>query len=304
MNIKSYELLIKSESAAQKYVLGKCFKNQQRFCPFCGSRKFWKLADGRRRCQRCKKAFHDLTRRWWNEVNLPMDDWLRVVKMFELELSARKISMQLELPYYKVFKAMMTIRYAILCHAEDSNEILMSGEIELDESYFGGHRKGNRGRGAAGKVPVFGILTRGGKAHVEVVPNVQAQTLLGITVKKVRRGSIVYTDRYKVYDSLMCCGYRHLNVDHSSKFVDGKVHINGLEGFWSWAKERLFKHHGISAKNFPLYLKELEFRYNHRDESIFEHLVQFLSDLVPDPANFPLGSDSQREPLPPSPATP
>lgn len=205
---------------------------------------------------------------------------------------------------YQVFKAMMTIRYAILCHAEDSNEILMSGEIELDESYFGGHRKGNRGRGAAGKVPVFGILTRGGKAHVEVVPNVQAQTLLGITVKKVRRGSIVYTDKYKVYDSLMCCGYRHLNVDHSSKFVDGKVHINGLEGFWSWAKERLFKHHGISAKNFPLYLKELEFRYNHRDESIFEPLVQFLSDLVPDPANLPLSSDSQRDTLPPSPASP
>ena len=217
-------------------------------------------------------------------MKLPMDDWLRIVKLFELEL-----------PYYKVFKALMTIRYAILCHAADANELLMSGEIELDESYFGGHRKGNRGRGAAGKVPVFGILTRGGKAYVEVVPNVQAKTLLGITVKKVRRGSVVYTDKYKTYDSLMCCGYRHLNVDHSSRFCDGKVHINGLEGFWSWAKERLFKHHGVSAKNFPLYLKELEFRYNHRDESIFESLVGFLSDLVPELPPTSLASGSQRE---------
>lgn len=74
MNIKSYELLIKSETTARKFVLGKCFKNQQRFWPFCRSRKFWKSADGRRRCQRCKKAFHDLTKRWWNEVNLPIDD--------------------------------------------------------------------------------------------------------------------------------------------------------------------------------------------------------------------------------------
>ena len=153
-------------------------------------------------------------------------------------------------------------------------------------------------RGAAGKVPVFGILTREGKVHVEVVPNVQAETLLGITVKKVRRGSIVYTDKYKAYDSLMFCGYRHLNVDHSSKFVDGKVHINGLEGFWSWAKERLFKHHGISPKHFPLYLKELEFRYNHRFELIFEQLVAYMSDFVPElPGEEvpPLSSTSQRE---------
>ena len=55
------------------------------------------------------------------------------------------------------------------------------------------------------------------------------------------------------------------------------------------------EHHGISAKNFPLYLKELEFRYNHRDELIFEHIAQFLSDQVPDPERFPIGSDSQRE---------
>ena len=177
-------------------------------------------------------------------------------------------------------------------------DISIRREIELDESYFGGRRKGNRGRGAAGKVPVFGILTREGKVHVEVVPNVQAQTLLNITVKKVRRGSIVYTDKYKAYDSLMFCGYRHLNVDHSSKFVDGKVHINGLEGFWSWAKERLFKHHGISPKHFPLYLKELEFRYNHRFELIFEQLVAFMSDFIPelpDEAEPSLSSTSQRE---------
>ena len=83
-----------------------------------------------------------------------------------------------------------------------NHKILMTGKIELDESYFGGRRKGNRGRGAAGKVPVFGILTREGKVHVEVVPNVQTETLIGITVKKVRRRSIVYTDKYKAYDSL------------------------------------------------------------------------------------------------------
>jgi len=90
------------------------------------------------------------------------------------------------------------------------------------------------------------------------------------------------------YDSLMFCGYRHLKVDHKKRFACGRVYINGLEGFlpagqagWSWAKERLIKHHGVSKANFPLYLKELEFRYNHRHDDIFEKVADHLCDLVP-----------------------
>jgi transposase len=182
--------------------------------------------------------------------------WVSLIKLFELEISVRKMTQQMGLSYNTVYSAIQTIRYAILSHAEDSRDIL-SGEIELDESYFGGRRKGRRGRGAAGKVPVFGILERNGVVSVTVVPNVSAETLIGLTVKKVRRGSIIYTDKFKSYDSLMYCGYRHLKVDHQYRFASGKVYINGLEGFWSWAKERLIKHHGVSPQNFPLYLKEL-----------------------------------------------
>ena len=115
----------------------------------------------------------------------------------------------------------------------------MDGEIELDESSFGGRRKGNRGRGAAGKIPVFGILERNGTVQVTVVPNVSAQTLIGLTVKTVRRGSIVYTDKFRSYDSLMFCGYRYLKINHGKRFTSGKIYINGLEGFWSWAMGKL-----------------------------------------------------------------
>ena len=156
---------------------------------------------------------------------------------------------------------------AILSKAKDGKECL-GWEVELDESYFGARRKGKRGRGAAGKVTVFVILERAGRVWVTQVPDVTGETLLGLTVKTVRRGSIVYTDRFKSYDSLMFCGYRHLNLDHSKLFARGRVYINGLEGFWSFAKERLHKYHGISPGRFPLYLKELEFRYNHREEDI------------------------------------
>jgi transposase len=106
------------------------------------------------------------------------------------------------------------------------------------------------------KSGVFGIIERKGKVKVEVVKDVTASTLLSLAVKRVRRGSIVYTDKFKSYDSLMFCGYRHLQIDHTKRFVQGKVYINILEGFWAFAKERLIKFHGVSKAHFPYTLRK------------------------------------------------
>jgi transposase len=200
------------------------------------------------------------------------------MKLFSLEISTRKIAKELELNYQTTLNAIDVVRKSIIAHGK---EHVASGNVELDEAYFGGKRKGNRGRGAGGKVPVFGILERNGKVSVNIVPDVSGETLLSLTVKKVKRGSIVYTDKWKSYDALMFCGYKHLKLDHDRRFSRGKVHINGLEGFWSYAKERLAKHHGVSPKKFPLYIKEQEFRYNNKDKDIFEILLNYVTDLVP-----------------------
>jgi transposase len=280
MDLNTYYKIVCNEKKAQKYFTKKCLKNGRRFCPRCHGTKLYKLSDNRRRCAKCKYSFNSFTGRWLGSSRLTYTTWLSVIKLFELEVSVRKMTEQLNINYKTVYHAVHLIRLAILSHAEDAEDLL-SGEIELDESYFGGRRKGKRGRGAAGKVPVFGILERNGKVRVSVVPNVTAETLISLTVKTVRRGSIVYTDKFRSYDSLMYCGYRHLKIDHSKRFSSGKVYINGLEGFWSWAKERLIKHHGVSPKYFPLYLKELEFRYNNRHKDIFEIISNSLCDLVP-----------------------
>lgn len=187
---------------------------------------------------------------------------------------------EINLSYPTALKATNLIRQAILSKSKDY-ELLLKGEVEADETYFGGRRKGPRGRGAKNKVPVFGILERNGLVSVDVVPNVRAKTLLDITIKKVRRGSIVYTDKFRCYDSLMFCGYRHLKIDHAKQFTSGKVYINGLEGFWSFAKERLIKHHGVSKEKFPFYLKELEYRYNNRNRDLFVLLTKLMADFVP-----------------------
>jgi len=184
------------------------------------------------------------------------------------------------LSYPTALKAATVIRIAVFTHGDNVRELL-NGEVELDESYFGGRCKGKRGRGAGHKVPVFGILERNGIVKVEVVKDVSAESLLNMTVETVRRGSIVYTDKFRSYDALMFCGYRHLRIDHKKLFSSGRVYINGLEGFWSYAKERLGKFHGVSHKKFPLYLKEMAFRYNNRDKCIFALVAQYLCNLVP-----------------------
>jgi transposase len=198
------------------------------------------------------------------------------IKLFELDTSVREAARQLDLAYNTVYDLFNLFREAIA--RIDTEGFTLSGEIEMDESYFGGRRKGKRGRGAAGKIPVFGILERGWKVRVEVVKDVQGETLLEMAIKKVKRGSLIYTDKFRSYYGLISYGFRHRRIDHGVRFVNGKVYINGIEGFWSFAKERLQKFHGVDPKKFPLYLKELEFRYNHRNRDVYDDVVRSLSE--------------------------
>jgi len=194
-----------------------------------------------------------------------------------LDTSVREAAHQLGLSYNTVYDLFDLFRQSII-RTDNGHSFTLSGEIEMDESYLGGRRKGNRGRGAAGKFPVFSILERGGKVRVDVVQNVTGETLLTMATKKVKRGSLIYTDKFRSYNGLISYGFRHMRIDHGKRFVNGKVYINGIEGFWSFAKERLMKYHGVNPKKFPLYLKELEFRYNHRHHDLYDELVKCISE--------------------------
>lgn len=280
MKLETFEFITKSENRARLFLRKACWENGPVFCTRCRSQKIYRIMGKRYRCKRCKYTFHDFSNRWINRLRISYKKWLWIIKFFEVELSARRIAQQVGLSYPTVLRAVTLIRMAIVASQDEDG--FFKGEIEMDESYFGGRRKGKRGRGAAGKVPVFGIYERNGTVRVEVVKNVTAESLLNVTIKTVRRGSIVYTDKFRGYDALMFCGYRHLRVDHKKRFSSGKVYINGVEGFWSYAKERIIKFHGVSKKKFPLYLKEMEFRYNNRHQNMFPLLVQKLCNLVPD----------------------
>ena len=138
----------------------------------------------------------------------------------------------------------------------------LSGEVEADESYFGGTRKGRRGRGAMGKVVVFGLLKRGGKVYTAIVPTAHTDNLLPIIRQHVQPDSIVYTDAFGAYNALDVSDFHHLRINHSSRFADHDNHINGIENFWSQAKRHLRKFNGIKPENFYWFLKECEWRFN------------------------------------------
>ena len=138
----------------------------------------------------------------------------------------------------------------------------LSGEVEADESYFGGTRKGLRGRGAAGKVAVFGLLKRGGKVFTAIVPNAKTETLLPIIEEKVTPDSIVYTDTFRSYNALDVSDFHHRRINHSKLFADRQNHINGIENFWNQAKRHLRRFNGIKPENFYWFLKECEWRFN------------------------------------------
>ena len=138
----------------------------------------------------------------------------------------------------------------------------LSGEVEADESYFGGVRKGKRGRGAAGKVAVFGLLKRGGKVYTAIIPNTKTETLLPIIQERIEPDSIVYTDALSAYNALDVSDFHHMRINHSQLFADRQNHINGIENFWNQAKRHLRRFNGIKADNFYWFLKECEWRFN------------------------------------------
>lgn len=161
------------------------------------------------------------------------------------------------------------------CEAEASE--FFDGEIEVEESYFGGARKGRRGRGAAGKVAVFGLLKRKGKVYSKIIPNAKRETLLPIIKKKIVPDSIVYTDTFKSYEVLDISGFKHHRINHSKLFADKRNHINGIENFWNQAKRHMRKFNGIDKESFIYFLKECEWRFNNPNP---KDQIRMLKQLV------------------------
>jgi transposase len=252
LDLTVYYNLVSSETSARRYLTKKCLAKGRRVCLRCGERKLYKLSDERRRCARCDYTFHDFSGRWINQTRLSCVQWLSVIKLFELDVPATQITKQLRMNHKTVLRAVGIIRSAIA-----------AGETFRDSA-------------------VFSVQKENGRTALLPVSELTASTLLTLPVKKFRKGNILYTSQVNGFEGLVS----HLSRKESGRNGNGSIPDNGsfseLPGFLSWAGEKFHKQRRISRERFPFFLKELEFRYNHKDENMFDAVTELLCALVPE----------------------
>lgn len=240
-------------------------------CPYCTkSRRFWKLSDGRRKCVACGYRF-TYYQRGFRKTGKHL---IRLADYFCLGVPAYRLRFRLPLSL-RVIEGIFH-HFRLLIYYSVTKELeRLSGKLELDEASFGGKRKGKRGWGAEGKVLVFGIYQRNGRVITFPVPNRRKRTLLPLINRHTRNGSIYYTDDYEGYTSVAVKGEHVVILKEEGRPIK-KMNINGIEGFWSYAKTWLYHYRGVPKKNFHLYLKEIEWRYNNREKDLLPILLKLI----------------------------
>ena len=206
-----------------------------RKCLFCGAFNVCKTKRGYVKCGKCtrQKSLKQLRRE------------AAIITGFYQQQPAYRVASDLGVDYQTVTRVYQRLREAIY-HVAELEAGKLKGEIEIDEAYFGGRRKGRRGRGAAGKSIVFGLLERDGRVYTKVVEQVTADELMTHIRQHTRKGSVYYTDTFRSYNSLKRHG-KHHRLNHGKAFAHrGRNHINGIEGFWSYAKHILYNYSGVS----------------------------------------------------------
>lgn len=168
------------------------------------------------------------------------------------------------------------IRATLALHEECREPF--GGAIECDETTFGGRRAGRRGWGAAGKVMVLGILQRNGRVRVFPLDVRQRHTVLPRVLSYTQPGSLYFTDDWHAYTALAIRG-EHVVVRKEKGRPLGRNNINGIEGFWSYAKHWLYHYRGIHQKIFHLYLAEISYRFNQRETDLYPKILKLLQEI-------------------------
>jgi transposase-like protein len=191
-------------------------------------------------------------------------------------ISAKQIERELGVTYKTAWR--MANRIRTLLNQDDT---ILGGTVEADESWVGGSLRNRHGRGRPKteelhKVPVFGMAQRArdgrpGRVVAKMVPDTKSRSLLPEVRERVLPASTIYTDEWRSYRALWGMGYEHSRVNHQQGvYVDGDVHTNTIEGFWSLLKRGIGGvYHSVSTKHLQSYLDEYAFRYNHREDNMF-----------------------------------
>ena len=248
-------------------------------CPYCNSVRCSPAPkENRHHCNRCKSSFSVTVGTIFHRTHLPLQKWFLALSLMlnaRKGLSSRQLSRDLDVNKNTGWRISMQIRKAM---SQAGNRELLTGIVEADETYVGGKpRKGSgeknqRGRGTK-KIPVVGMVERGGRVKADVVKKgkLNSKTLSSLVRKNVDTSSTtLITDEFRGYFGIKKF-MDHKTINHQIWYVDGDTHTNTIESFWAILKRGMVgQFHKVSLRYLPRYIDEFTYRYNHRkNENVF-----------------------------------
>ncbi len=231
-------------------------------------------------CDVCGHHVHPTAGTIYHKSSTPLTLWFYAIFLMSATrcgVSAKQL--ELGVTYKTAWRMFKQIRSML-----EENRDPLSGEVEIDEAYIGGVRKGRRGRPGYGdnKVPVVGAVERHGNIIAKAVESTNKETLIGHIVENVEPGTTIFTDEFRGYKTLSTLGFDHWVIKHKIEYVNGFIHTNQIEGFWSLFKNGIrgvYKH--VGKGYVQSYLNEYQFRYNRRKSGVpmFQHFLAQTSQL-------------------------
>ncbi len=219
-------------------------------------------------CEFCGHHIYPLAGTIFEKSTTSLKTWFYAMYLMgstRCGISAKQIQRETGVTYKTAWRMFKQIRSLL------SEDLQLEGStVEVDEMFHGGTRRTSSWRD--NKVPVVGMVERGGRVVARVAANVKKETLHGLVKRYVMPASVVFTDDFVSYDGLQNLGYTHRRIRHSERvYVSGDVHTNTIEGFWSTVKRGISGvYHNVSAKYLQTYLDEYAFRYNRRHQGNFQ----------------------------------
>jgi len=273
------------------------------YCPDCGQeRKLYRVAG--RTAYACERGhqFYPLAGTIFEKSTTALHIWFYAMYQMgstRCGISAKQIQRETGVTYKTAWRIFRQIRSLL----SEPDMQLEGSTVEIDETYVGGKRKnrhgsrGMRGRDNDEKIPVLGMVERGGRVIAKVTPNVKMETVFPIIHEYVMPQSQVFTDEYSIYDRLATPenGYQHRRIKHAEKvYVMGDVHTQTIEGFWSLVKRGIGGvYHAVGKNYLQTYLDEYAFRYNRRDQGnlIFAAILARVSEKASSKPSAPIAEN-------------
>lgn len=261
-----------NDDACLEYIFNTRFNGLK--CPKCGKSSFYRVKGRKSYACSCGYQINPTANTIFHKSDTNLKDWFFAIYLFSASkngVSAKELQRHLGVTYKTAWRIANKVRFLM---KQDSNKL--SGVVEADETYIGG--KGHiRGRSTKNKVPVMGMVERGGKVKSKKLEAVQTHTLLNTLSENVKFGSRLITDDFTIYRKANRLGLFHDSINHSKgKYVKGDIHTNTIEGFWSQMKRSIDgTYHSISSKHLQSYVDEFSYYYNQRfaGTSVFYDLL-------------------------------